>query len=57
MSAKKTENVVAFLEDQLAELEAIRYEVCDKDDAPLQNLIDGIIELYLSTLYKLKFLA
>jgi hypothetical protein len=57
MSAKKTENVVAFLEDQLAELEAMRYEVCDKDDAPLQNLIDGIIELYLSTLYKLKFLA
>jgi hypothetical protein len=57
MSAKKTENVVAFLEDQLAELEATRYEVCDKEDAPLQNLIDGIIELYLSTLYKLKFLA
>jgi hypothetical protein len=57
MSAKKTENVVAFLEDQLAELEAMRYEVCDKDDSPLQNLIDGIIELYLSTLYKLKFLA
>jgi hypothetical protein len=23
----------------------------------LQNLIDGIIELYLSTLYKLRFLA
>jgi DNA-binding ferritin-like protein len=57
MSAKKTENVVAFLEDQLAELEAMRYDVCDKADAPLQNLIDGIIELYLSTLYKLKFLA
>jgi hypothetical protein len=57
MSAKKTENVVAFLEDQLAELEAMRYDVCDKADAPLQNLIDEIIELYLSTLYKLKFLA
>jgi len=57
MSAKKTENVVAFLEDQLAELEAMRYDVCDKTDSPLQNLIDGIIELYLSTLYKLKFLA
>ena len=57
MSAKKTENVVAFLEDQLAELEAMRYDVCDKADAPLQNLIDGIIELYLSTLYKLRFLA
>lgn len=57
MSAKKTENVVAFLEDQLAEIESTRYEVCGKDDSPLQNLIDGIIELYLSTLYKLKFLA
>ncbi len=57
MSAKKTANVVEFLEDQLAELEAMRYDVCDKADAPLQNLIDGIIELYLSTLYKLKFLA
>ena len=57
MSAKKTENVVAFLEDQLAELEAMRYDVCDKADAPLQNLIDEIIELYLSTLYKLRFLA
>ena len=57
MSAKKTENVVAFLEDQLAELEAMRYDVCDKTDSPLQNLIDGIIELYLSTLYKLKFLV
>jgi hypothetical protein len=57
MSAKKTTNVVEFLEDQLAELEAMRYDVCDKADTPLQNLIDGIIELYLSTLYKLKFLA
>lgn len=57
MSAKKTNNVIEFLEDQLAEIEAMRYEVADKTDSPLQNLIDGIIELYLSTLYKLKFLA
>ena len=57
MSAKKTNNVIEFLENQLAELEGMRYEVCGKDDAPLQNLIDGIIELYLSTLYKLRFLA
>ena len=56
-SAKKTNNVLEFLEDQLAELEVMRYDVCDKSDAPLQNLIDGIIELYLSTLYKLRFLA
>ena len=57
MSAKKTSNVVEFLENQLAEIESVRYDVCDKDDTPLQNLIDGIIELYLSTLYKLRFLA
>jgi len=57
MSAKKTSNVIEFLESQLAEIESVRYDVCDKTDAPLQNLIDGIIELYLSTLYKLRFLA
>ena len=57
MSAKKTGNVVEFLQDQLAEIEKYRYDVCKKDDTPLQNLIDGIIELYLSTLYKLRFLA
>ena len=57
MSAKRTGNIVEFLQDQLDEIEAGRYDVCKKDDTPLQNLIDGIIELYLSTLYKLRFLA
>ena len=57
MSVKKTGNVVEFLQDQLAEIEKYRYDVCEKDDTPIQNLIDGIIELYLSTLYKLRFLA
>ena len=57
MSAKKTGNVVEFLQDQPAEIEKYRYDVCEKDDTPIQNLIDGIIELYLSTLYKLRFLA
>jgi len=57
MSAKKTTNIVEFLQDQLEEIEKCRYEVCDKTDTPLQNLIDGIVELYLSTLYKLRFLA
>ena len=57
LSAKKTTNIVEFLQDQLDEIESGRYDVCKKDDTPLQNLIDGIIELYLSTLYKLRFLA
>ena len=56
-SAKKTTNVIEFLENQLEEIEKCRYEVCEKTDTPLQNLIDGIVELYLSTLYKLRFLS
>ena len=57
MSAKKTNNIVAFLEGQVDELEEMRYKVVDKDCTPLQNIIDEIFGLYYSTLYKLKFLA
>ena len=57
MSAKKTSNVVEFLQDQLAEIEANRYKFCDEDDSAIQNIIDEIISLYLSTLYRLRFLA
>lgn len=54
-SAKKTNNVVEFLEDSLEEVRKERKEY--KDDTALQNIIDEIEGLYLSTLYKLKFLA
>jgi len=57
MSAKKTNNIIEFLQDHLAEIESNRYEVCPKTDTALQNLIDEIVALYLSTLYKLRFLA
>lgn len=57
MSAKKTTNIIEFLEDQLKEIESVRYDVCDKSDTALQQLIDNIVELYLTTLYKLRFLA
>jgi hypothetical protein len=56
-AAKKTTNIIDFLQDQLAEIEKGRYEVCDKSDSTLQQLIDNIVELYLTTLYKLRFLA
>jgi hypothetical protein len=56
-AAKKTTNIIEFLQDQLAEIEKGRYEVCEKSDTALQQLIDNIVELYLSTLYKLRFLA
>jgi hypothetical protein len=57
MGAKKTSNIIDFLVDSMAELEDNRYKVCDKTDTPIQNIIDEIIGLYLSTLYKLRFLA
>jgi len=56
-SAKKTSNIIEFLEDSLSQIEENRYEVVDKTDMSLQQLIDNIIEIYLRTLYKLKFLA
>jgi len=56
-TAKNTANIIDFLQSQLDEIEKCRYEVCPKTDTPMQNLIDGIVELYLSTLYKLRFLS
>jgi hypothetical protein len=56
-SAKKTANVIEILQDTLPEIEAARYDECDKSDSSLQQLIDNIVEIYLRTLYKLKFLA
>lgn len=56
-SAKKTSNITEFLQESLAEIEKSRYEVCDKSDSSLQQLIDNIIEIYLRTLNKLRFLA
>lgn len=57
MSAKNTSNILDFLQGQVAEIDKCRYEVCDKTDTPLQNIIDEISGLYLRTIYKLKFLA
>lgn len=56
-SHNKTANVVDFLENQLKEIEDIRYDIVDRKDTSLQQLIDNIVELYLTTLYKLKFLS
>ena len=57
MSATKTNNIIEFLQASMDEVEKCRYEVCDKTDSPMQNIIDEIVGVYLSTLYKLKFLA
>ena len=56
-SAKKNGNIIEFLQDSLAEIEENRYKFCDENDSAIQNIIDEIVALFLSTLYKLKFLA
>lgn len=55
--SKEPGSIIPFFETSLAEIEDMRYKVCDKSDSTLQNIIDEIVGLYLSTLYKLKFLA
>jgi hypothetical protein len=57
MSAKKTGNITEFLQDQLDEIHSVRYTVVEKDCTAIHNIIDEIEGLYMSTLYKLKFLA
>lgn len=57
LSVKSPSNIVDFLQSQLDEIEKGRYEVCEKTETALQNIIDEIVALYLSTLYKLKFLT
>jgi hypothetical protein len=55
--AKKTANIVDFLQEQADDIDANRYKVVDKDCTFLQNIIDEILEHYHSTLYKLRFLG
>lgn len=57
IGAPKTSKIVEFLENQLEMFEKDRCSICPKEYTPLQNIIDEIIGLYLSTLYKLKFLS
>ena len=56
-SAKKTNNIVEFLQDSLATIEDMRYKAVKKEDSAIQNIIDEIVALFLTTIYKLKFLA
>ena len=54
-SVKKTNNIIEFLQDQLDEIESVRYKVVEKECTALHNIIDEIVGLYLSTLYRLRF--
>ena len=45
------------LEKQLAAIEKLRYTAVPKEETAIQNLIDTAVELYLSTIYKLRNLS
>lgn len=51
---KKGNDAIYCLVEKLKYIENNRYKVASKDDTPIQNLIDGIVENFLSTLYKLE---
>lgn len=57
MSIERTAGNVDNIRDALemcAEwIERVRYEICDRDETPLQNTIDEIVRLYQHTQYML----
>lgn len=55
--AEKNSDIVEFLQDSLETIEAGRYEICERSDTPIQNIIDEICGVYLSALYKLRHLS
>lgn len=46
--------ILASMQAQLKWIEDNRYKAVPKDDTALQNIIDEVVTLYLSTIYKLK---
>jgi len=56
-SSVKSVGIVDFLQSQVDDIEKSRYDVCSEKDTTLQQLIDNIVQEYLTTLYKLKFLS
>lgn len=47
-------DIVTSIKNQLKWLEANRYKAVTKEETSLQNIIDEIVSLYLSTIYKLQ---
>ena len=53
-TSQSSTDIIKELEKHVTWIDSNRCKVCDKDDTPIQNLIDAAVEVYLSTLYKLK---
>lgn len=54
LGAKQSADITKTLRAHLKEVEGMRYSACDKEYSPIQNIIDEICGLYLTTLYKLE---
>ena len=53
-ASQSSTSIIKELERHVTWIDENRYKACDKDDTPIQNLIDAAVETYLSALYKLK---
>ena len=51
---KKYKEALYCIADKLAYIEKYRYKCILKEDTALQNLVDEIVALFLSTIYKLE---
>lgn len=49
----QTENIAKEIDYRMEWIEMNRYQICEKDETPLQNTIDEIVRLYQHTLYLL----
>lgn len=54
LKSTPTDNPANDLQEQLDAVEKIRYTAVEKTDTAIQNKIDEIVGLFLSTLYKLR---
>lgn len=52
-TAGNNTNIRNALEMSAEWIERVRYEICDRDETPLQNTIDEIVRLYQHTQYML----
>ena len=50
-------DISEILDQQLMWIEKNRQEICPKSETALNNVLDEIVALYQSTLYKLRFLS
>jgi len=54
LEAPKEADVIVVIEEHLGLLEGTRYTAISEKDTALQNIVDELVGVFLSTLYKLK---